>query len=271
MMLQTSIKSCYVGPDISPEQFIPEHLFLYLVQGDIEGFDGHRHYRLNTGGACLIRKNRLARYSKQPVDGQFEKIAVVLDEPLLRSFMDRHAAQISHAEKPPTDAFMRIDMDDRLHAFIQSLTPYYQGNGRIDPAFADLKREELLLLLLQQQPMLGAVLFDFRPPGRLDLESFMNAHYKFNVSLDRFAYLTGRSLSAFKRDFKTIFNNSPAAWLVKRRLDEAHFLLTHEPKTASDIYLDLGFEDLSHFSFAFKKQFGYSPRQLQASKESTAG
>jgi AraC-like DNA-binding protein len=36
-------------------------------------------------------------------------------------------------------------------------------------------------------------------------------------------------------------------------------LIKEKGRRASDIYLDLGFEDLSHFSFAFKKQFGVPP------------
>lgn len=28
-MRATEIKSCYIGPEISPEQFIKEHFFLY--------------------------------------------------------------------------------------------------------------------------------------------------------------------------------------------------------------------------------------------------
>jgi AraC-like DNA-binding protein len=30
-------------------------------------------------------------------------------------------------------------------------------------------------------------------------------------------------------------------------------------QAASDIYLDLGFDDLSHFSYAFKKESGEAP------------
>ncbi|HMQ59732.1 MAG TPA: helix-turn-helix domain-containing protein [Flavilitoribacter sp.] len=34
-------------------------------------------------------------------------------------------------------------------------------------------------------------------------------------------------------------------------------------KRKADVYLELGFEDLSHFSFAFKKAFGRTPTQVR--------
>jgi AraC-like DNA-binding protein len=95
----------------------------------------------------------------------------------------------------------------------------------------------------------------------------MNNNYKFNVSIERFAWLTGRSISAFKRDFEKIFNDTPSHWLVQRRLQESYFLIDKKNKRPSDMYLDLGFEDLSHFSFAFKKLFGLSPSQLSGGKK----
>ena len=92
----------------------------------------------------------------------------------------------------------------------------------------------------------------------------MNRNFKFNVSTERFAFMTGRSLSAFKRDFKTTFNDTPNHWLVKKRLQEAHFLIEKKNQKPSEIYLELGFETLSHFSFAFKKYFGLTPTELTA-------
>jgi AraC-like DNA-binding protein len=106
------------------------------------------------------------------------------------------------------------------------------------------------------------VLFNFGAPEKIDLASFMNRNYRFNISLERFAFLTGRSLSAFKRDFHKQFNETPGHWLTRKRLDEAYFLIRNQSQKPSEIYLHLGFEDLSHFSFAFKKQFGQSPGEL---------
>ncbi|WP_410566174.1 helix-turn-helix domain-containing protein, partial [Bacillus sp. SIMBA_033] len=50
-------------------------------------------------------------------------------------------------------------------------------------------------------------------------------------------------------------------WLLQKRLREAHYLLG-KGKMASDIYTDLGFEDLSHFSFTFKKLYGIPPSKV---------
>ena len=38
-------------------------------------------------------------------------------------------------------------------------------------------------------------------------------------------------------------------------------------KKPSEIYLELGFEALPHFSFAFKKRFGYAPTELTELKK----
>ncbi|MCE7063594.1 AraC family transcriptional regulator [Dyadobacter sp. CY343] len=56
----------------------------------------------------------------------------------------------------------------------------------------------------------------------------------------------------------------PRHWLQKKRLIEAHFQITRENKKPSSIYLELGFESFSHFSYVFKKQFGYSPKDIRS-------
>ncbi len=45
-----------------------------------------------------------------------------------------------------------------------------------------------------------------------------------NIPLEKFATLTGRSISTFKRDFQAIFKETPNKWLIKKRLDLAHLM-----------------------------------------------
>ncbi|WP_158799852.1 AraC family transcriptional regulator [Pedobacter sp. L105] len=261
-MMHSLLQSCHLGPGISPEQVIQEHFFMYLLKGSMKNYNGDKHYHLKAGDCCIARKNHLLRYNKQQEDGDFKKIVIVLDEAFLKRFLAKHPIEIGIAEQD--DSILSVENNEVLNSFILSLEPYYKGEAQIEEAFSDLKREELLLILLQKDPALAAVFFNFGAPQKIDLKAFMSRNFRFNVSLAHFAFLTGRSLSAFKRDFQQTFNDTPGHWLTKKRLEEAHFLIHQQNQKPKDIYLDLGFEDLSHFSFAFKKQFGHSPSELPA-------
>jgi AraC-like DNA-binding protein len=126
-----------------------------------------------------------------------------------------------------------------------------------------LKQKEAILLLLKLVPAFKNVLFDFSEPGKIDLEAFMEKNYHFNVQLKRFAYLAGRSLATFKRDFEKIYHTTPSRWLQQRRLQEAYHMIKEQKKAPSEVYLELGFENLSHFSFAFKKAHGIVPSKIR--------
>lgn len=84
----------------------------------------------------------------------------------------------------------------------------------------------------------------------------------FNMPLEKFGYLTGRSLTTFKRDFQKAFGATPQKWLTEKRLELAYYQFVEKNRKPIDVYFEVGFENLSHFSFAFKKQYGYSPSVL---------
>ncbi|MBB5635035.1 AraC-like DNA-binding protein [Pedobacter cryoconitis] len=261
-MNMQGIQSCHLGPGISPEQIVPEHFFLYILQGTMLVYNGEKHYEIGPGDCCIARKNHLLRYNKQQQNGDFKKIVIVLDEHFLKTFLTKHPSVSGTAEQD--DSIVTMKSNSLLDSFIQSLAPYYKGEAEIEETFADIKREELLLILLQKHPGLANVFFNFSAPEKIDIEEFMSRNFRFNISLERFAFLTGRSLSVFKRDFRMVFNETPGRWLTRKRLEEAYFLIHNQNQKPRDIYLDLGFEDLSHFSFAFKKQFGQSPTKLHS-------
>jgi hypothetical protein len=147
-----------LDPKISPEQFIQEHFFLYIAKGRINGYDGNKRHTLKSGEYCLVRKNRLARYNKEKENNEFEKVVIILDEKFLKNFQEEHRTTVMKFVS--AEAFLPIRQNELIPNFIRSLMPYYSRSGRIDGAFADLKREELLIILLQNQPELSGVLFD---------------------------------------------------------------------------------------------------------------
>jgi AraC-like DNA-binding protein len=231
----------------------------------MKAYDGNKRYSLEPGDQYIARKNHLIRYVKSEKfdeNNEFEKIIITLDEPFLKQFLEYHPCAVKALDYG--DSFLFIKPNKLFKSFIKSLEPYYTGNLDLDATFSDVKREELMLILLRLEPYLSDVLFNFGIPGKIDLEDYMNRNFRFNLSLERFAFLTGRSLSSFKRDFQKTFGATPGIWLKKKRLDEAYFQISKQNQKSNDVYLEVGFEDLSHFSFVFKKEFGKTPSEVAA-------
>ncbi len=250
---------------IIAEKFIPDQVFIYVAAGTLKCFDATESYAFSKGECFIARKNRLAKYKIERSAEGFEPIAFCFDEAFLKAYVAKHPQPLKSFA--PKDTFIKVVETELLASFIQSLKPYYIGPYEIDKDFEAVKYEELLIILLKSQPHLAGLLFDFGIPAKIDLEEFMQKNFTFNVSLGRFAFLTGRSISAFKRDFYATFNDTPSRWLVQRRLEEAWFLIDEKAQRPSDIYLDLGFESLSHFSAAFKKRFALTPTDLTERKK----
>lgn len=253
---------CYETRSREGEQFIQDHAFSFQVAGASTLFDGKKSYVAREGDFRLVRRNRLAKFNKQPPEnGEFKSISVLLDQQTLHALSNELNL---HAEKSfsSNDIAIPLKSHPLYTSFIDSLWVYLQLPEDEQARLMESKVREIVQLLLLLNPETKDILFDFSQPGKIDLEAFMEKNFHFNVSLDRFAYLTGRSLATFKRDFQKIFNTSPRHWLQQRRLREAHLLLKERRIPVSDVYIEVGFENLSHFSFAFKKEYGYAPTEL---------
>lgn len=259
--LQQIHYSCYLARTSEGEQFIPEHVLSYQIAGTLIIRDGDKQYISNEGDFKLSRRNHLVKFVKQPpANGEFKSISIYLDQQTLRDFSMEYGYKAD--KRIEGDPVLNLKPDALYKSYVSSLLPYNDPEKPISNQLQSLKLQEAILILLQANPELKNVLFDFSDPGKIDLEAFMNKNFHFNVGLNRFAYLTGRSLATFKRDFEKIFHITPGRWLLKRRLQEAFYLIKDRGQAASSVYLELGFEDLSHFSFAFKKTYGIAPSKI---------
>jgi AraC-like DNA-binding protein len=257
------VYSCYFMRSREGEQFIPEHILSYQIAGTLVMNDGNKEYLFNEGDVRFCKRNHLVKFTKTPpVNGEFKSLSLYLDQETLRNFSLEYGYKAEKWEND--DTILTLRPDPLYKSYMDSLLPYLQEKQSINANLQSIKLKEAILILLQANPELKNVLFDFAEPGKIDLEGFMNKNFHFNVELKRFAYLTGRSLATFKRDFEKIFHLSPSRWLLHRRLQEAHYLIKEKGKAPSEVYLELGFEDLSHFSFAFKKIYGMAPSKLLA-------
>ena len=235
------------------------HTLVLQISGQMVLETSEQYLTISAGEVLLIHKNQLGTLIKTPEPGgQYETVVISLQEDLIRKIIleEKIEAYGKYFGLPN----LIIPSDDFLNGYFQSIIPYARNSGaEMTDEMGLLKVKEGIKLMLMAVPELRNFLFDFSEPYKIDLEKFMLSNYHFNIPVEEFSKLTGRSLSGFKRDFQKTFGMPPRKWLQEKRLNEAKHLIESKNKRPSSIYLDLGFESLSHFSQAFKKRFGKAP------------
>lgn len=245
----------------STELTAEEHSLVRVLSGELRVVQAEKTYVFGPGDTHLFPRNRLALLVKSEKDGEpYKAIVVKLTHSILRSYYEADPIYVSPAFK--TDHLVKLGKSPLLDSFFDSIFPYFNLEYKLPPQLSELKIREAITILRAVDQNIDATLSDFSEPHKINLVDFMQKNYMFNMPMEKFSYLTGRSLTTFKRDFKRAFNEPPQKWLTQKRLELARFKIVEQQKKPSDIYFEVGFENLSHFSFAFKKEFGVNPREL---------
>jgi AraC-like DNA-binding protein len=253
--------SCKKEVHYSRELMLPQPALVRVISGEVRIAAADRSYRFFAGDTILFPRDQLARMSKLPLNGQpCVAISVIFSKYRLEQYYKDIKPMAERSHEPMIFADHLL-----LQSLFNSLQPYFELADALPADIAAFKVEEAVRILRTINPGTDGLLGHFEVPGKLDLVTFMEQNFRFNLPLEKFGYLTGRSLTTFKKDFKKAFNTSPGRWLTHKRLELAHYQIVEQRKKPSEVYLDAGFEDLSHFSFAFKKQYGYPPGQFSGS------
>ncbi|MNJ98956.1 Exoenzyme S synthesis regulatory protein ExsA [compost metagenome] len=237
----------------------PEHVLLYLYSGEQIIEDRNKRITIRAGECAFIRRNhRLLMYKNSKGDELYKGISLTFNRSLLREFYGRiNKAEIPKRVSIPEENIFKIEPRADINSLFQSLTPYFDDGVKPTEGVAKLKLQEGIYALLNTSDIYFPILFDFTEPWKMDILEFLNENYMDELSMEQIASYTGRSLATFKRDFKKVSNLSPQKWLIKKRLEAAYVKLKEEGRKVQEVYVEVGFKNPSHFSTAFKKQYGF--------------
>ena len=141
---------------------------------------------------------------------------------------------------------------EAMHAALPDRPPLM--NLKVDEFFAVLKASEA-------GSTLGERLASWTTPTPRSLRRFMEENYDKALTIEDYAYLTGRSESSFRRDFKARFGTTPRRWIIRQRLEKAERLLGDTDWNVARVAEAVGYDNVSHFISAFKKQYQRTPGQ----------
>ncbi|PXV57148.1 AraC-like DNA-binding protein [Dysgonomonas alginatilytica] len=249
--------------DRSCASMVKNHVLVYIYSGELIVEQKNRKTIIRAGECVFLRRDNRVNLTKQPKgDKHFKGIFMLFNRNFLREFY-----QTIDKNDLPNDAVkglpsvVKLPQTPDIASLFQSMTPYFDSSIKPVDQLMQLKVQEGVYSLLNIDRKFYPILFDFTEPWKIDILDFMEENYMYDLDIEEIAHFTGRSLASFKRDFKKVSTSPPQKWLIEKRLKVAHDKIRNENKKVSDVYLEVGFKNLSHFSSAFKKQFGYSPTQ----------
>lgn len=253
--------SCFSQVSAKCIHAAPEHVLLYLYSGEQIIEEGNRRIKIKAGECAFIRRNhRLLMYKNNKGDDLYKGISLTFNRNLLKTFYSGFDKRTFSREIAiPEKNVFKIENRADITSLFQSLTPYFDENIQPSQQVVHLKLQEGIYALLNTAKHFFPILFDFTDPWKIDIMDFLNDHYMDDLTMEQIAAYTGRSLATFKRDFKKASHLSPQKWLIKKRLESAYVKIKEEGKKIQDVYMEVGFKNPSHFSTAFKKQYGVSP------------
>lgn len=257
---QEIFQTCSADAYNSYESLIDKHTFMRIVSGGMTVVQSDKTYVFRAGDTVLFPRNQLAKATKFPEGGQpFKCFAMYLTQKSLQKYYTANTIESVEPSSPKIKIFTPHPLLDSVFG---SLQYYFDISDALPENISAMKVQEAIAVLRAIDQEIDSVIGHFNEPGKIGLMDFMENNYMFNLPLEKFAYLTGRSLTTFQRDFKSVFNVTPQRWLTTKRLEIANYQIFEKKRKPSDVYFEVGFENLSHFSFAFKKQFGYNATSM---------
>ena len=245
-----------------------QHNYLfYVIEGHKIWHTANGAYRIDQDSCAFVRKGGFIL--EQFMDVGFCVMLFFIPDDFICDTLQTRTKPLTRHEQH-FEPVMRIESNETLKSFFVSMFSYFTETREPDASLVELKFKELILNITDNAvntDLLAYFCSLLHEPQTALLQRVMEDNFCYNLKLQTYAELSNRSLSAFKRDFEKLFNNTPGKWLLEKRLHYAMHLLTNRNKNVGEAAFESGFESPSHFSRAFKTRFGKGPNTIiRASK-----
>ncbi|HWI92749.1 MAG TPA: AraC family transcriptional regulator [Flavisolibacter sp.] len=242
-----------------------DNFFIYILGGKKLWQTFHSTYEATAGQAVFVKKG--ANIVHQFYDEGFCALIIfVPDRFIIETIQHNEMASIPPMQgASETDSVVPLETEPVLDAYFQSVFSYFGQEQKPPAALLELKFRELIMCILAsgKNQLLAGYLRSLCRENKTCLEEIMERNFIYNMRLEEFAKLTGRSLASFKRDFQSVFKTTPGRWLIQRKLQYAKHLLQISDKNINELAFDTGFESPSHFIRAFRQHYQLTPLQYR--------
>jgi len=204
-------------------------------------------------------------------DNPTQCLAVEISESLIHKTVDLLNEQHKRPDacgdwELDTKIFHLMNGDELASALNRVVHLSVNETAKMKDALLDLTVREMLIRLMQTQAR-GLMLSDSHKIASSNpmaaVIDYMLQNLDRRLSMEELARTACMSRAKFFTKFKELFGQTPAKLLMDLRLKKAQQFLNETDLSISEIAFRCGFENLSHFNVAFKKDTGKTPSQYR--------
>ena len=237
------------------------NMFSFLQVGKKQVHFAGASVAVNKDQSLLLKKGNWLWTELLDTDKIYYCKLLFFSEKRLKEFLEQHCKNKQSQENEAP--YFIIRNDSYIISYLNSLSTISDAPKLFKENLLSVKFEELLLYLMHKyegkfESYLHSLIIKETSPLKRIVESKIQS----NLNLEEISFLCNMSLSTFKRHFIKEFKVSPGKWLIDKRLQRAKEILEHGYSKPTDIYLEIGYKNLSNFSIAFKNKFGINPSEI---------
>ncbi|MCL4639720.1 MULTISPECIES: helix-turn-helix domain-containing protein [Olivibacter] len=241
--------------------------FLYMLKGEMEYQSADDQLKIPTHHSLLLNCiNSGKQIHDTGSDSEGEIVIVTFHPDILKKVYDKEIPLIfKPANRVTNQSRKAINNDFLIHKYIEGLLFYFENPSLVNDEILVLKLKEIILLLSQTQDAetIQVILSQLFSPATYTFKQIIEANLFEQVGVEDLAQKANLSVSSFKREFKKLYDDSPANYIRTKRLERAAELLSVSNERITDIAFDCGFNDLANFTKSFHDRYNVSPSNFR--------
>ena len=249
--------------DCSKQRIVlSKNTFSFLLEGSKEVITGRNSISIGNTDFLMMRSGHcLMTENLSDVTNYYRSMLLFFPDEAIHEF--RRKYPLGSNSTGSKESLKVLKYDAFLRSFVDSLTSISTLPEAVQDRMLPVKFEELMLYLTESY---GADLINLLTSSEYRSRDFIQVvetNRLNKLTLKELAFLSNMSVSTFKREFEKHFHESPSKWFLDQRLEHSAYLLKNSSRRPSDIFEEVGYENLSNFIQAFKVKFGVTPKQFQ--------
>ncbi len=251
--------------EISKQQILlNKNTFSFLQEGTKEVFFDNSTYAIDNSQFLLMKFGHCLMTEKLSSDSKYYRsILFFFTNEDIFQFIRKFKLETCNSKT--LYSTYSFNYDSFIKRFVDSLLDISKLSKSIQENILNVKFEEIMLYLMDLKGLdfIYSLIDNSDNQNRKFVQTIESNRLN-KLTIKELSFLSNMSVSTFKREFEKNFHSSPSRWFQDKRLEHSAFLLKNESKRPSDIFEEIGYENLSNFIQAFKIKFGVTPKQFQS-------